>query len=103
MKRRTSLTLIKLIPFFQPESADSEPAAGARHLKAQSGRRRRHNEQIIIAPCGVILDCATFFGAESIPSCVVHENQTVILGLQFSVATITRNSSNKFVESMDIC
>ena len=64
----------------QPKSADKEPTAGAQHLKTQFGRRT-HNEQIIVAPCGVILGHATFFEAESIPSCVVHENQTAMVEL----------------------
>jgi len=35
-------------------------------LRAQFGRRRTHNEQIIVAPCGIILARETFYGAEGI-------------------------------------
>jgi hypothetical protein len=35
-------------------------------LCAQFGRKRTHNEQIMVAPCGIILSWATFFGAEAV-------------------------------------
>lgn len=41
---------------------------GNRKLKAYFGRRRTHNEQLIMRPCGVILSRATFYGAEAISS-----------------------------------
>jgi hypothetical protein len=40
-------------------------------IKARFSRRRTHNEQIIVAPCGVILSRATFFGAEGVGSVIV--------------------------------
>ncbi|KAF6765823.1 hypothetical protein DFP72DRAFT_798441 [Ephemerocybe angulata] len=39
--------------------AASEPKAGF-------GRRRTHNEQILVAPCGIIIARETFFGAEGV-------------------------------------
>jgi len=42
-----------------------------KRLKAQFGRKRTHNEQVIVAPCGIILARETFYGAEAISSCVV--------------------------------
>jgi hypothetical protein len=40
-------------------------------LRAQFGRKRTHNEQIIVAPCGMIIARETFYGAEGIASVVV--------------------------------
>ena len=40
-------------------------------LHAQFGRKRTHNEQIIVAPCGMILARETFYGAEAVSSVVV--------------------------------
>jgi len=40
-------------------------------LRAQFGRKRTHNEQIIVAPCGIILARETFYGAEAVPTVVV--------------------------------
>lgn len=42
-----------------------------KRLRAQFGRKRTHNEQVIVAPCGIILARETFYGAEAISSCVV--------------------------------
>jgi len=40
-------------------------------FRAQFGRKRTHNEQIIVAPCGMIHARETFFGAEAVSSVVV--------------------------------
>jgi hypothetical protein len=40
-------------------------------IRAQFGRKRTHNEQIIVAPCGIILARETFYGAESIRTVAV--------------------------------
>lgn len=45
-----------------------KPANGNKHLRAQFGRRRTHNEQLIVAPCGVIIARSTFFGSEAVSS-----------------------------------
>jgi hypothetical protein len=42
-----------------------------KRISAQFGRKRTHNEQILVAPCGVILARETFFGAEAIATCAV--------------------------------
>jgi hypothetical protein len=46
---------------------------GRRGLKAQFGRRRTHNEQLFVAPCGIILARETFYNAEAIGSVIVGE------------------------------
>ncbi|KAF8913256.1 hypothetical protein CPB84DRAFT_1841654 [Gymnopilus junonius] len=40
-----------------------------KRISAQFGRKRTHNEQILVAPCGVILARETFYGAEAISTC----------------------------------
>ncbi|KAI0039532.1 hypothetical protein FA95DRAFT_1585268 [Auriscalpium vulgare] len=44
----------------------SKSATGNVKRKAQFGRRRTHNEQIIVRPCGVVVARATFYGAEAV-------------------------------------
>ena len=49
-----------------PEPCPSKPAMGNRVLKAQFGRRRTHNEQTLVRPCGIIYARATMFGTEAV-------------------------------------
>jgi len=44
---------------------------GKNKIRARFGRMRTHNEQILVAPCGVIIARETFYNAESIPTVVV--------------------------------
>jgi hypothetical protein len=44
---------------------------GNRKIKAQFGRRRTHNEQTLVRPCGVICARATFYGAEAVSNVLV--------------------------------
>lgn len=53
------------------EACPDKPPTGNRRIRAQFGRRRTHNEQIIVAPCGVIIACATFYGAEALHTVAV--------------------------------
>lgn len=48
---------------------------GNRKVKAYFGRRRTHNEQLCMRPCGVILSRATFFGSEAISGVYVSPMQ----------------------------
>jgi hypothetical protein len=50
---------------------DSKSATGNRRVKAQFGRRRTHNEQLLVRPCGIIFAWATFFGAEAVSNVLV--------------------------------
>lgn len=45
---------------------------GNRRLKARFGRRRTHNEQTLVRPCGVIFARATFYGAEAVSNFLVR-------------------------------
>jgi len=47
----------------EPQKNETKTKAKA---KAQFGRRRTHNEQLVVRPCGVIIGRATFYGAESL-------------------------------------
>lgn len=42
-----------------------------RKIRAQFGRRRTHNEQTLVRPCGVICARATFYGAEAVSNVLV--------------------------------
>jgi hypothetical protein len=44
---------------------------GKKSLRAQFGRKRTHNEQLFVAPCGMIIARETFFHAEAIYSVIV--------------------------------
>jgi len=44
-----------------------------KRISAQFGRQRTHNEQILVAPCGMILVHETFHGAEAIATCAVSQ------------------------------
>lgn len=48
-----------------------KPPSGNRKLRARFGRRRMHNKQIIVAPCGVVIARATFYGAEGVSTVAV--------------------------------
>ena len=55
-----------------PEACPDKPEEGNRKIRAQFGRKRTHNEQVIVAPCGVILARATFYGAEALHTAAVR-------------------------------
>jgi len=46
-------------------------STGNRTLRAQFGRRRTHNEQTMVRPCGIICARATFYGAEAVSNVLV--------------------------------
>jgi hypothetical protein len=48
-------------------------------IKASFGRRRTHNEELIVAPCGLIIAHQTFYGAEGVASVVVSQTSTTFL------------------------
>ena len=47
------------------------PSSTTKRIRAQFGHRRTHNEQIIVAPCGMIIARETFYGAEGCGSVIV--------------------------------
>jgi hypothetical protein len=52
-----------------PEES-AKPTQPSRKLHTRFGRKQTHNEQLIVAPCGIILSRETFYGAEG-PATVV--------------------------------
>jgi len=60
-----------VLPAASAAVASSSQQTGRNKLRAQFGRKRTHNEQIIVAPCGIILARETFYGAEAVPTVVV--------------------------------
>jgi hypothetical protein len=55
-------------------SCPTKPETGNRKIRALFGRRRTHNEQIMVRPCGVIVARQTFFGSETTPQTVVSDS-----------------------------
>ena len=55
----------------EQSSCPSKPDTGIRKIRALFGRRRTHNEQIMVRPCGMIVARQTFFGSETTPQTVV--------------------------------
>ena len=54
------------------EPCPSKSMHGNRNpVKARFGRRRTHNEQTLVRPCGVIFARATMFGAEAVSNFLV--------------------------------
>jgi hypothetical protein len=51
----------------------THPETGNRKIKAQFGRRRTHNEQVIVRPCGMLCSRATFFAAEAVSNVLVSQ------------------------------
>lgn len=62
-----------------PEICPDKPDAGNRRIRAQFGRKRTHNEQVIVAPCGVIIARATFFGAEALKTVAVRHPSFIVM------------------------
>ena len=73
-----------------------------KRLKAQFGWKRTHNEQVLVAPCGIILAHETFYGAEAISSCVVRDLQPLDF-VYTKTYFCLRNSSRGHFVSMDKC
>ncbi|KDR69915.1 hypothetical protein GALMADRAFT_76807 [Galerina marginata CBS 339.88] len=49
----------------------TKSALGNKKFKAQFARRRTHNKQTLVRPCGVIVARATFFGAEAVSNVLI--------------------------------
>lgn len=61
----------------EPHQLNPKP----RKLRAQFGRRRTHNEELFVAPCGMILARETFFHAEGVASVIVCPPSYITLAL----------------------
>ena len=61
----------KVLPSHASHTSSDPTGKRKNRLRAQFGRKRTHNEQVIVAPCGIIIARETFFGAEAVSSVVV--------------------------------
>ena len=52
-----------------------------KRIRAQLGRRCTHNEQVIVAPCGINIAQETFYGAEGVGSVIVSISIILIYAL----------------------
>lgn len=75
-----------------PES-DDHGVKPPRKVRAQFGRRRSHNEQIFVAPCGEIIARETFFGAEAVSSVIV----SALLTYLFNPLTVCVHKGNDYL------
>ena len=66
-----------VVPNVDDGSSATLPAHGKR-VRAQFGRKRTHNEQLIVASCGMILARETFYGAEAVGTVAVSGHLTVV-------------------------
>jgi hypothetical protein len=57
----------------QVDANGAEQRDKKERIRAQLGRRRTHNEQLIVAPCGIIIARETFYGAEGVGSVIVSK------------------------------
>lgn len=62
--------------------ADSALPTGKKTLRAQFGRKHTHNEQLFVAPCGMIMARETFYHAEAIYSVIVSHFKFVFYFLE---------------------
>lgn len=53
------------------QQCPDKPPEGNRKLRAMFGRRRTHNEQLFVRPCGMIIERDTCFGSESVSQIAV--------------------------------
>ncbi|KAF8802794.1 hypothetical protein BYT27DRAFT_7226251 [Phlegmacium glaucopus] len=61
-------------------------------IRAQFGRRRTHNEQLFIAPCGIIIARETFYHAEALYSVIVSTMPDhIFFDNNCSIAKIVKN------------
>jgi hypothetical protein len=66
------------------EIGSTEQSGKSERIRAQLGRRRTHNEQIIVAPCGIIIARETFYGAEGVGSVIVRKAGIILYVLAYS-------------------
>ena len=59
----------------QPPSIPAPATPSAKKIRAVFGRKRTHNEQIIVTPCGIVVARETFYNAEAIPSIAVRAGE----------------------------
>ena len=69
----------------EKQECTGKPESGNRKFKASFSRRRTHNEQFIMRPCGIILSRATLYGSESISAVSVSPSVNFCLLLAYFI------------------
>lgn len=67
----------------------SKPDEGNTRPRARLGRRRTHNEQLVVSTCGVILGRATMFGSEGLNGVRVSLQQYSLLQISNQLISFT--------------
>jgi hypothetical protein len=67
-----------------PVTPNSTSRSSNPQIRAQFGRRRTHNEQLFVAPCGMIIARETFYHAEALYSVIVRRCLTCQFPLRCS-------------------
>lgn len=70
------------------KTCPDKPETGNKQIRAQFGRRRTHNEQVIVSPCGVIIARVTFYGAEAIGTVAVSKAVHLLYSLNMRLQLI---------------
>lgn len=55
-------------------TCEEKAATGNRKLRALFGRRRTHNEQLMVRPCGILVAHQTFYGSETTTQVIVRSS-----------------------------
>ena len=73
-----------------PVTSESNSTAQSSHprIRAQFGRHRTHNEQLFVAPCGMIIARETFYHSEAHYSVIVSSFIIFLLVLQLMMLII---------------
>jgi hypothetical protein len=72
-----NVTATEGLPSEKTTLAPTIASTPKKRVRARFGRKRTHNEQILVAPCGMILARETFYGAEAIGTCAVRSTDSV--------------------------
>jgi len=70
---------------------------------AQFGCRQTHKEQLIVAPCGMIIACKTFYGAEAVTTVIVSLVLVIFATLQHHTNHCFRRWSSVLTDFPDQC
>lgn len=63
----------------EDSTCTGKPEEGNTRIRAQFGRRRTHNEQLVVLACGIIVARATFFGSEAVNGVRVMLNSSLLM------------------------
>ncbi|KAF8168554.1 hypothetical protein B0H34DRAFT_779819 [Crassisporium funariophilum] len=76
---------------------------GNKKIKCQFGRRRTHNEQTLVCPCGVIVARATFFGAEAVSNVLLFVKNMFSYDTNCNAKQQVMARGDPFFEQIGMC